>query len=139
MGVHYGIYSPDGRYIFTGSGSGAYTIWNSDGTDTKRTGEKTGSAVFCALFDINSENVFIGYQNGEIILYNLKERHEVMKTKGHTDYINDICVSSNNRYFATASEDKSIKIWENKTGILISEIKTHSAGVKRIIFGQNEK
>ena len=43
----------------------------------------------------------------------------------HNDYINGIVISSNNEFFATASSDKTIKVWNLHTWKLITTLTHH--------------
>ncbi|MGF1588866.1 MAG: WD40 repeat domain-containing protein [Pleurocapsa sp.] len=41
---------------------------------------------------------------------------------GHSEKINSICFSDNNKFLASASKDKTIKVWQMKSGKLANII-----------------
>ena len=47
-----------------------------------------------------------------IRLWDIKSKENVISFKGHTGRVNDICFSENGYYFATASSDKTVKLWD---------------------------
>ncbi|KAI9223624.1 WD40-repeat-containing domain protein [Blastocladiella britannica] len=54
--------------------------------------------------------------------------------KAHDKDINAVAVSPNDRLIATASQDKSCKVWAADTGALVHELKGHRRGVWRCAF-----
>jgi WD40 repeat protein len=55
----------------------------------------------------------------------------VMKT-GHADSIRTLCFSRDGRFVLTASNDRTAKLWETKTGREIRTFKGHSSGVNSV-------
>ncbi|KAI9188218.1 U3 small nucleolar RNA-associated protein 13 [Blastocladiella emersonii ATCC 22665] len=54
--------------------------------------------------------------------------------KAHDKDINSVAVAPNDRFFATASQDKTAKVWSTETGALVGECKGHRRGVWRCAF-----
>jgi WD40 repeat protein len=50
----------------------------------------------------------------------------------HDDFINAVAINYKNTYFASASDDRTVKIW-NSAGILINQ-KQYSGNVKQVLF-----
>jgi len=46
--------------------------------------------------------------------------------EGHTQGISDISWSSDSRYICSASDDKTIKIWDMSTGEMLKTLKGHT-------------
>ena len=57
----------------------------------------------------------------------------------HQKYINLAKYSPNDKLIASASQDKSIKIWNSSDLKLLNELKGHKRGVWDIQFSQAEK
>ncbi|MEL6945032.1 MAG: hypothetical protein AAFO82_20435, partial [Bacteroidota bacterium] len=56
---------------------------------------------------------------------------------GHSDYVRSVSYSPNGRFLASASNDKTIKIWETSSGKLIRTLKGHSDYVRSVSYSPN--
>lgn len=56
--------------------------------------------------------------------------------KGHAGVINDICVSSDNSFLATASEDGDCRVWGLKDGCPIAVLRGHHGGANMVSRNQ---
>ena len=66
--------------------------------------------------------------------------HEAKLTlTGHTKSVTSVTFSPDNQYLASGSEDKSVKLWDRKTGAVIRTLQGHSGGVRHVAFGRNRK
>ncbi|ORZ39314.1 quinon protein alcohol dehydrogenase-like superfamily [Catenaria anguillulae PL171] len=54
--------------------------------------------------------------------------------KAHDKDINSVAVAPNDRIFATASQDKSAKVWSTENGKLVGELRGHRRGLWRCAF-----
>jgi len=59
--------------------------------------------------------------------------------KGHHDSVKSVAISSDNKYIVSASADKTIKIWNLKTGKLIKTLKGHIGSVNSIAISSDNK
>jgi WD40 repeat protein len=62
------------------------------------------------------------------------QKPELSVQTGHTEVINDVKFSSDNTFFATASADKTIILWDVNTGRQISILSGHNGSVNSILF-----
>lgn len=51
-----------------------------------------------------------------------KDKKPIARLTGHQQLVNDVKFSPDGRIIASASFDKSIKLWESKSGNIISTI-----------------
>jgi WD40 repeat protein len=58
---------------------------------------------------------------------------------GHTQPVLSICLSPDNMYIASASEDKTVRIWEVGTGQLVGRFEGHSDFVNSIAWSRDCK
>lgn len=63
----------------------------------------------------------------------------VYTRKGHDKDINAIDVSPDNRMFATASQDRTVKVWDLESGESIGVLRGHKRGVWTVKFSQYDK
>ncbi len=58
----------------------------------------------------------------------------VKELKGHGDWINVLVISGDGKYLASASRDRTVKIWDMQTGQEISTLKGSPENIKGLIF-----
>jgi len=56
----------------------------------------------------------------------------VCTLKGHAGVVNDICVSSDNSFLATASEDGDCRVWGLKDGCPVAILRGHTGGANMV-------
>src|SRR5262245_22403157 len=54
--------------------------------------------------------------------------------RGHTDAINAMAISPDGKTLATASKDRTGRIWDSATGTLLHELRGHAASVDSVAF-----
>ncbi len=64
---------------------------------------------------------------------------KLRQTINHSDEINSASFSPDGKYFATASDDKTAKIWETRTGKLAANLLGHTKGVNSVKFSPDGK
>jgi len=65
-----------------------------------------------------------------------KEWVQTQTLKGHTGCINSLNFNASNQIFATASEDKTVRLWDSTTFKTVSLLKEHSSQIKFAFFSQ---
>lgn len=62
-------------------------------------------------------------------LWNEETYQRTSAFNGHTGYISDCMVSGNNSVLYSASQDKTVKLWDIKSGANIATIAGHTRGL----------
>ena len=89
---------------------------------------------------INNENSSIAYKNIFISRNINYENFTNIKTlKGHSDYVRSVAFSPDGNIIASGSVDKTIKLWETRTGSLIKTLEGHSYDVESVAFSPDGK
>src|SRR3954453_5724324 len=57
-----------------------------------------------------------------------------MKIKGHSDWVTAVCYSPDGKLIATASRDKTAKVFDAKTGNLLTTHSGHDVPVRAVAF-----
>ncbi|MEH2115319.1 nSTAND1 domain-containing NTPase [Nostoc sp.] len=70
------------------------------------------------------------------IVYGVRERNILI---GHQGNVSNIVFSPNNQILASASDDKTIKLWNVKTGEVLHTLTEHNAKVNSVVFSPNEQ
>ncbi|XP_018318590.1 notchless protein homolog 1 [Agrilus planipennis] len=86
------------------------------------------------------ERLVSGSDDFTLILWNPeKEKKPVARLTGHQQLVNDVKFSPDCRIFASASFDKSIKLWNGMTGKFITTLRGHVQAVYMIAFSADSR
>jgi len=108
-------FSPDGRYIASGSTTGVVTLWNiNDGGAPISSGRHKGEVLSLA-FSPNSRYLVTGGMDGYAVAARTLNGQEVYRLL-HEDWVTDIAFNANSAWFATVSNDRRIRLWDTLSG-----------------------
>ncbi|KAJ8951468.1 hypothetical protein NQ318_000162 [Aromia moschata] len=68
-----------------------------------------------------------------------KDKKPLARLTGHQQLVNDVKFSPDGRILASASFDKSIKLWESKTGKFICTLRGHVQAVYMVAFSADSR
>ncbi len=99
--------------------------------------------VYSVAVSPTSPDIFAaGGWNGKIQLW-LKNHHstqQLLKTlPGHKQTISQVQFSPDGKLIASASWDKTIKLWDAKNGDYLATLKHHQGGINSVAFSPNSK
>ncbi|KAJ3478480.1 hypothetical protein NLI96_g9725 [Meripilus lineatus] len=108
-------YTPDGQYFATGSQKGRIDLWDAlSGTHLRSFENVFPAWVFKICFLADSQYLIsMGHHYNKVYLWNVITGTNILTFEGHSLKINDISVIS--EQLATASDDRTVKIWNIKT------------------------
>lgn len=117
-----------------------------DATFERRTaGEKSAMKAaalerYNKVFGNETEKLISGSDDFTMFLWNPEvDRKCVQRMTGHQQLINDVKFSPDARIIASASFDKSIKLWDGKTGKFIATLRGHVQAVYQLSFSSDSR
>ena len=88
----------------------------------------------------SSEKLVTGSDDNTLILWDQKISNKpLIRMVGHQGIVNDVKFSPNAFYLASASFDKSIKIWNANTGTFLFNLRGHVGPVYQLAWSPNSK
>lgn len=122
-------WTPEGRRVLTGSTSGEFTLWNGLTFNFETILQAHDSAVRAFQFTHSGSFLASADQNG-IIKYFQPNMNNLTAWAGHREAIRGLSFSPDDRRFATASDDSTIRIWSFEESREESVLTGHGWDVK---------
>ncbi|MGV8057919.1 MAG: caspase family protein [Smithellaceae bacterium] len=121
-------YSPDGKYILSGSMGGIIDLWDISSGRSIRT-VKVGAGIRAVSFSSDGEYALSGGSDNSVRLWNVKNLTQVKKFVGHTgNGIWSVAFSPDGKYALSAGHDGQVKIWDLAAGTDWRSLVGHTGG-----------
>ena len=106
-------FSPDGRYIVSGSFDKKIKLWDGYTGDFMYTFDGHVGPVYLISWSVDSRYLVSGSQDSTLKLWDIKTRKLMMDLPGHADQIYALDWDINGNYVASGGKDRQVKLWTN--------------------------
>jgi len=112
--------------------------------ETKNKIQAAGNSIFCLGYSPDGRYLIAGSRDAHLYVFDANDNHKFLqKIPGHLFTVNSIRFLLNGKYFATASRDRTIKIWETENFKLLKVLDVKYAGhlnsVNKLLWMEEEK
>jgi len=116
--VHAVAFSPDGRWLATGSNdpAGFVQLWDCQTGQRIRTFQGHEDAVLSVSFSHAGDQLVSSSYDKTARLWNVATGAEVTAYRGHTWWVWSAAFSHDDRFIVTAGQDAIVLVWETATG-----------------------
>ncbi|MCI0427091.1 MAG: WD40 repeat domain-containing protein [Nitrospiraceae bacterium] len=114
-------YSPNGRLLASGSGSGRVRIWNA--MDLTPYGDPLDLGLYLntVAFGPSGSVLAIGMGSGTIHLWEISSGGQKLKSlEGHRAAVTSLAFSADGKILASASGDHTIRLWDVSAGVALA-------------------
>jgi WD40 repeat protein len=134
QGVTSVAFSPDGRWLVTGSYDRGVRVWRtSDGTLARTLSGHQGT-VWSVAVSPDGERVASGGEDRNVRLWRLADGAPLRTLTGHTLNVWSVAFSPDGRLLGSGSFDHTVRLWRVDTGALARTLTGHSEAVVGIAF-----
>jgi WD40 repeat protein len=127
-------FTPDGKLLVIGTDKGVVRVMDVAEWKVMRTIDLDSPVRSLAA---GANRILVGYGDGTVAMLNLGDQASVPEVRKQSGAINGVAFSPKGDQFASASADKTVKVWDTETLKLLCSQEGHGAGVLSVAFSPN--
>ncbi len=128
------VYSPDGRYLASGSNGRTIKIWEVATGKELRTLTGHSDSVNSIAYSPDGRYLASGSSDKTIKILKVAAGKKLRTLTGHSRGVYSVVYSPDGRYLASGSWDNTIKIWDVVTETEFCTLTGHSSGVRSVAY-----
>jgi DNA-binding beta-propeller fold protein YncE len=133
-------FSPDGARILTDSPDGTVRIWDVASGRPIAQFTKPGTGLPAAAFSPDGSRIVIviGANDGKVRILDIATAREIAVLEGHESGVTDASYSPDGTLIATASADKTVRLWDAENGRELAVLH-HDQAINSVAFSADGK
>ena len=128
-GIKTVAFSPDGLTLASGDAGGNTHLWDTT-TWQERLSLHGGEAIAFS----RDGRMLVGGAGTVVQIFDASDGRRLQLLRGHKEDINSVAVSPDDRWIASASDDRTVRIWERKSGRFVRVLSGESDLPYRAVF-----
>ncbi len=127
-------FSPNGKYIISGSWDETLKLWQTESGEEIRTFKGYEYRVNAVDYSPDGEFVVSGTSDNTFKLWRIQTGEIIRVFKGHKSNILTLAFSPDGNYIVSGSADNTLRLWDRREGKKIKKYKGHSDYVNDVDF-----
>lgn len=133
-------FSPDGKWLVTGSWDNSAKIWNTQtGQAEKKLEQKHQGYVNTVKYSPNGKHILTSSEDGTSKIWNAVTGEIILTLDQHGSHVKSAVFSPDGSQIVTAADDKTLVLWDAKSGKKLSTLKGHEWPVREVAYSHDGK
>lgn len=133
-------FSPDGKWLVTGSWDNSAKIWNAQtGHAEKKLEKKHQGFVNTARYSPNGKQILTASDDGTAKVWDAVSGNIILTLDQHGSHVKSAIFSPNGSQIVTASDDKTLVMWDSKSGKKLATFKGHEWPIREVAYSHDGK
>jgi WD40 repeat protein/serine/threonine protein kinase len=137
--LHCVAWSPDGKFLATGSADGTAKIWTASGGRELLTLCGHMGGVTSLAWSPEGRRLATASLDGTAKVWDIISGRELLTLKDHESWVTSVSWSPDGKRLATASEDHIARVWDADSGRSLFALKGHTCGLTSICWSPDSK
>ena len=130
-------FSPNSRYLVSGSGDNNAILWNVKRQRKLYTLKGHTDAIYAVAFTPDSKRVVTGSLDNSLRLWKVRNGKLIRRLKGHTDKVYAVAINPQDGTIASGSDDHTIRLWNGRSGRFIKTLANQGTQIGSLSFSPN--
>lgn len=130
-------FSPDGRWLVTGSGDKTLKVWNWSSGELMTTLKGHRGRVNSLAITPDSKTIVSGSSDRQVRAWDLVTGDCLWDQKLHQDWVTCVALSPDGQWVASGGDDGRIIVWDLQTGEAIAQVRAQNQQVCTLAFSHD--
>jgi tricorn protease-like protein len=132
-------YSPDGKFIASGSNDDSIRIWDAATGKVLHTLTGFVGAIWTVTYSPDGKFIASAGVDGAVRIWEAETGLPSAVLSGHTGAVWDVAYSPNGKFIASAGSDKTVRLWDAASGAIVRIFTEHTNGVHGVAYSPDGK
>ncbi len=116
-------FSPDSRFILSGSNDRTIKLWEVSSGREIRTFRGIDADVTAVAYSPDGRIALAGYMNGRLAFWEVSTGRKIRSFKAHSSWIQEVAFSPDGKKAISGSSNRNVKVWRVSSGARIGSVR----------------